>query len=54
MSARRSLDASLSEQDEHESYGNRQRTKPEDAHGETTKRDNGSEVRPGDGAKKEV
>ena len=52
--AGRSLEASLREQDEHESYGNRQRTKPEDAHGETAKRDNGSEVRPGDGAKKEV
>jgi hypothetical protein len=50
----RSLDASLLEQDEHESYGNRQRTKPEDAHGEAAKRDSGSEVRPGDGAKKEV
>jgi hypothetical protein len=52
--ARRRLEASLLEQDEHESYGHRERSKPEDAHGQAAKSHEGSEARPSDGAKKEV
>ena len=52
--AGRRLDASLREQDEHESYGHRERSKPEDAHGHAAKSHKGSEARPSDGAKKEV
>ena len=49
-----SLDASLLEQDKHESEGDRERGKPEDAQQEATKRDKRSEARPRDDANKGV
>ncbi len=50
--SRRSSHASLLQQYEHQSHGDRQRSKPEGEQQDATKDDEGSEARPRDDARK--